>query len=392
MTTAPITASEDTSAHDHREPAEPADLVVVGAGIVGLAHAIEALGRGLRVVVLERDERAVGASIRNFGHICTTPQDGVALEYARAARERWLAVGGKAQFPVRQDGTLVVARTPAELAVLEEFRSARGSEEVRLLTADGVRRHLSLAGDEVRGGALLPLDLRVDPPEAVAAIASWLADEGVDLRWGTHVGAITPGDAGVVVHTGRGPVRARRVVHASGHDVDRLFPEVAAAAGVRRCLLRMLEVAPPGGVEIAPAVLTGTSMLRYGGFAATPSAGRVRAEIAAATPELLDVAMNLMLTQRPDGSIVLGDTHHYDRTHLPFEDEEVSALVLREGERLLGRPLTVRRRWRGLYADAPSTDFLVAEPHRGVRVVSVTSGIGMTTALGLAPTVLDDLL
>jgi len=36
-------------------------------------------------------------------------------------------------------------------------------------------------------------------------------------------------------------------------------------------------------------------------------------------------------------------------------------------------------------------DFLVATPHAGARVVSVTSGIGMTTAFGLAGTVLDEL-
>jgi D-hydroxyproline dehydrogenase subunit beta len=107
---------------------------------------------------------------------------------------------------------------------------------------------------------------------------------------------------------------------------------------------------------------------------------------------VLDVDMNLMLTQRPDGSIVLGDTHRYERTHLPFDDEWVSELVLREGARLLGDRLTVRRRWQGIYADSSLTDFLVAEPNPGTRVVSVTSGIGMTTALGLAPTVLDHML
>jgi D-hydroxyproline dehydrogenase subunit beta len=40
----------------------------------------------------------------------------------------------------------------------------------------------------------------------------------------------------------------------------------------------------------------------------------------------LDRVVNLMLTQRPDGSVVLGDTHHYDRTHQPFDDEGIAEL------------------------------------------------------------------
>lgn len=364
------------------------DLAVVGAGIVGLAHAVEAHGRGLRVVVLDRDERAVGASIRNFGHICTTAQSGEALELARAARETWLRLGEKAGFPVVEAGTVVLARHTDELAVLEELAAERDPAEVVLLRPDEARRRVPFATEEVVGGALLPLDLRVDPRQAVPALAAWLGEEGVDLRWRTHVGAVEPG--GVV--SARGTVRAGRVVHAAGHDVDRLFPDVAAEHGVERCVLQMLEVAPPGDVVVEPAVLTGLSMLRYGGLSERPAAAAVRARLEREAPELLEVVMNLMLTQRPDGSVVLGDTHRNAVTHLPFDDERLAALLLREGERLLGAPLTVRRRWRGTYATAPHTDFLVARPHPATRVVSVTSGIGMTTAFGLAPRVLDDLL
>lgn len=373
-------------------PTDRADLAVVGAGIVGLAHAAAAVERGMRVAVVERDARAAGASVRNFGHICATPQTGVALDYAWAARENWLRLGELAGFEVARTGTLVVARGAAEQGVLEQFAEQRGSEQVRLLTRDDVARMFPAAahpGSEITGGAHLPLDLRVDPRAAVPALASWLTARGVTFAWHTHAGAISAG----AVHTARGDLAATAIVHATGHDVDRLFPAIAEEHGVRRCRLHMLEVAPPGDVRIDPAVLTGHSMLRYGGLAATSAAAEVRAEIAARAPETLEVVMNLMLTQRPDGSIVLGDTHHYERTHLPFDEEWVSELVLREGARLFATDgLTVRRRWRGIYADSPTTDFLIAEPAPGIRVVSVTSGIGMTTALGLAPAVLDGLV
>src|SRR5215469_17947476 len=105
-----------------RHTAAPsADLVVVGAGVVGLAHAIEAHARGHSVVVVERDARAVGASVRNFGHVGTTLQIGEAATYAATARERWLSLAPKAGFEVLDVGTVVVARNEAELAVLEEF-------------------------------------------------------------------------------------------------------------------------------------------------------------------------------------------------------------------------------------------------------------------------------
>ncbi|MGR6916762.1 TIGR03364 family FAD-dependent oxidoreductase [[Actinomadura] parvosata] len=363
-----------------------ADLVVVGAGIVGLAHAVDAVARGLSVVVVERDERAVGASVRNFGHGCFTAQDGDALRYAMAARTAWLRLAKEAGLRLDESGTVVVARADDEYAVLREFTAARDGHAV-LLDGRRVAERVPV-GAGVVGGAWLPLDVRVDPREAVHAIASWLAERGVRFHWGTTAHLVEPG----LVTTSRGRIRAGHVVMAVGHDVDRHFPGLAERAGLRRCVLRMLRVADPHGRRIDPAVLSGFSLLRYAGFAGCPTGPALRARLERERPELTGIGLNLMLTQRPDGDLIVGDTHAYAVTPEPFGADELDRRILDEAARLLGSgPLVVRERWRGVYASAPDP-FLIAAPMPGVCVVSVTSGIGMTTALGLAPEILDDLL
>lgn len=365
------------------------DVAIVGAGIVGLSHAWHAVSAGLRVVVLERDEFAVGASVRNFGHICTTAQSGIVYDYALRARAEWIALGEAAGFPVARAGTLVVARTAAELAVIEEFAVSRNGEDpeaVAVLTAEQLGDRLGLLPPGAVGGAHLAHDLRVNSPDAVPALAAHLASLGVDFRWRENVLLV---ESGRLV-TSRGEFLADRVVVSVGHDVDRFFPELAAAAGVRRCRLRMLEVDAPHDLSVAPGVFTGTSLLRYDGFARTAAAAQLRAELDAQHPELSSHGVNLMFTQRPGsdgdlGRLVIGDTHHYSVTETPFEDEESDEVLLAHFRRLLDvDELRVRRRWRGVYASSEAAPFLVEEPLPGVTAVSVTSGIGMTTALGLA--------
>ncbi|ALL77139.1 oxidoreductase [Pseudonocardia sp. EC080610-09] len=379
------------------------DLVIVGAGVVGLAHAVEAVARGLTVTVLERDERAVGASVRNFGHGCLTAQTGDALAYATRGRDTWLRLGKEAGFGVAECGTVVVARSGEERAALEELASVRG-DDVELLDPAGVAARVPVASDGLHGGAFLPRDLRVEQRRAVGAVAAWLADQpGAEIRFGTPLLGIDGGagssgtgstgtddDGPVVVRTGRGDVRARQVLLCVGHDLDRLLPDLADEAGLRRCVLQMLQVRTARPVTVGPAVLTGSSMLRYPALSGTAGAAALRARWSTERPELLDAVVNHMLTQLPGGDLVVGDTHAYDRTPAPWGDESLDELLLAETRALLGTDVRVTRRWQGVYADAPG-EFLVRPAGPATTAVSVTSGIGMTTAFGLAPAVLDSL-
>ena len=74
------------------------DLAIVGAGIVGLAHALAAARRGLKVVVIDRDAQANGASIRNFGFITVTGQQaGETWRRAKRSRDVWAQIAPKAE-------------------------------------------------------------------------------------------------------------------------------------------------------------------------------------------------------------------------------------------------------------------------------------------------------
>ena len=184
-----------------------------------------------------------------------------------------------------------------------------------------------------------------------------------------------------------GTVRADAVIVCPGPDHDWLGPELALTRrGLTRCKLQMVRVAAPAGRRYEPALLTGLSLVRYPGFTCQPGAERLAERIAAERPELAAAGVHLILTQLPDGDLVLGDTHDYGDPVSPFSDERLDALVLTEARRLLGASrLDVRERWHGIYPWAPGEPFAIEQPAPGVAVVEIVSGIGMTTALGLVP-------
>jgi FAD dependent oxidoreductase TIGR03364 len=373
-----------------RARAIDSDVCVVGAGIVGLAHAFEARARGLTVTVLERGTHAAGASVRNFGHVIVSAMaQGAVLDCALAARERWLSLGRRAGLEVHESGTVIAARTADELAVMEGI-AADERRGARVLTAREVGALAPIPVDGLVGGLHAGLDLRVDPRRAVGALAALLdEDPGARVLFNAHAFEVDSGR----VRCAAGDVRAPLVIVCPGPDHDWLGPELSPRRdGLTRCKLQMLRVAAPGGRRYHPALLTGLSLVRYPGYSEQPGADALRARLEAERPELVASGVHLIVTQLPGGDLLLGDTHEYADTVSPFGDERLDELVLAEARGLLGAgALPVRQRWHGVYPSAPGHPFLIAEPLPGVVVVEIVSGVGMTTALGLAPRTLDAL-
>ena len=357
------------------------DLAIAGAGIVGLAHALAAARRGLRVIVLEREARAAGASVRNFGFVTITGQEaGSTRERALASRNTWEEVAAVAGIRVHQRGTFVAARRPEAMEVLAQFAASPLGAGCTLLDSIQARARLPQLAATIRGALWSPHELRVEAREALPALARWLAAKyGVTFAWGTEMHGV---DGGVVRHSA-GTVEADAVVIAPGADIAAFAPEVARRAGVRHCRLQMMRLAAPG-FTLPGVLLSDLSLARYGGFAAQPAAATLRAALERECAHELANGVHLIVAQAADGTLVVGDSHHYGDHADPFASEAVDALVLGELRAVLrDASATVLERWNGYYPVADVLPLLREALAPRVQLVSVTSGTGMSTAFAI---------
>jgi FAD dependent oxidoreductase TIGR03364 len=356
---------------------DTADVVVVGSGIVGLGAAFAAVRRGLRVIVVDRTDSPVGATIRNFGHLCIGAQGGEARRYADVSRELWLRLSQDAGFWLRESGTLVAARHDDEMAVLEAASRDGG---IRMLEATELLRLAPLRAEGLVGGAHIESDLQTDPRTAADAIVRYLAGMGVDFRFRTAVTAVGAGQ----VETTRGPISCQNVVVAVNHDIDQLLPEVAERHGIVRCALDMMRATVSFRHPLAAPLLTGWSLVRYGRFSDGAEASALRERLHAERPDLAAIDLNQMYTQLPDGTLIIGDSHSTAVAPVPFQPEAAFTAFLTEAEALFDAPAPrVIERWQGVYAKGQQ-EFLIDRGDDGVLALAATTGIGMTTGLGLA--------
>ncbi|MEJ1977257.1 MAG: TIGR03364 family FAD-dependent oxidoreductase [Acetobacteraceae bacterium] len=349
-------------------------------GILGLAHALAALRLGKRVVVIERDARANGASIRNFGFVTVTGQQrGECWARARRSRDVWAEIAPQAGIALVHAGLAVVARRPEAAAVLEAFQRTEMGADCTLLGAADARRRFPQFTGAVEAALWSPVDLRVESRDAIPRLTAWLAARGVVFVNGASVLAVEP----PAIRLSSGVISAERAVVCPGDDLATLFPERMAALGIRRCKLQMMRLRPPAGFTLPGAVMTDLSLVRYLGYAELPEAAALRERLEREQAAHLAGGVHLIAVQSADGSLVVGDTHRYGTTMDPFSEAALDALVLDELEAVFpGLAYSVEERWIGTYASLPDRLMVIDRPSDRVRLVVVTSGTGASTSFG----------
>ncbi|ROU04996.1 TIGR03364 family FAD-dependent oxidoreductase [Lysobacter enzymogenes] len=368
--------------------------LVVGAGIVGLAIARALAVRGHRVTVLERYDRAVGASVRNFGMIWPIGvTNGAAYQRALRSRAIWQEVIDGAKLWHDPCGSLHVAYAQDEFEVLAQYADAnRALRPCALLDREqALAKSPALVADGLRGALFNRDELLVDPREALAALPRYLHERyGVEFHWRTPVTAAETGR----VHSGTRRFEADRVFVCSGPEFEQLFPQLYAAAPLTRCKLQMLRLAPPAdGLRLGAALCGGLSLVHYAGFQQSADVAPLRARYQAQYGELIELGIHVMAAQNGRGEITVGDSHAYAHTHDPFDEQAINARVLDYlGGFLRLREPRALQTWHGIYPKLTdgSSEF-VAEPAPGVTIVNAVGGggLGMTLSFGLAEEIVD---
>jgi FAD dependent oxidoreductase TIGR03364 len=364
-----------------------ADVAIVGAGILGLAHAYVAAKSGKSVMVIEKNRRAAGASVRNFGMVWPIGQPaGTMLELSLRSRELWVEVLDLAKLPRRETGSLHLTYRADEAAVAQEFAQLGpklGYQCSWLNPAEILERSHAVEPDGLLGALWSSTELTVDPRQIIQSLPTFLAQRyNVQFFFGTAVTAIEP----PILYSGNGQWHAETVIVCNGEDFETLYPRHFAASGLTRCKLQMMRTSPqPGGWQLGPSLAAGLTLRFYPAFEVCTTLQALARRIGEETPEYDRWGIHALVSQTADGALTLGDSHEYGLSVDIFNKEEIDELILRYTRQFLRAPdLTVAERWYGVYAKHPEKPLVVMQPDDGVRVVASPGGSGMTLSFGVA--------
>jgi FAD dependent oxidoreductase TIGR03364 len=358
--------------------------VVAGGGIIGTWHALELAEAGFDVDHLEADTGPTGASVRNFGLIWVSGRRaGEELEVARRARRRWEEVGTVVPgIGFRPMPSLTVATDAAAGVVMAAFaqQPAATARAITFLEPDEVRACNPAVQGEIAGALHCGEDAVVEPRLALGALRAYVETTHAGryrFHPGCRVAATQP--RGVLDTTGT-LWEADLVVLATGVAYDHLPATRALASRLRRVRLQMLQTAPCAA-RLTTTLADADTLRYYPAYESAPLA-----QLGEQTPVAAENHLQLLLVQRPDGGLTIGDTHAYGE---PFDFalcEDPTHELLARAARILGAEIPpVQRRWEGVYAQCVDGAVCLREEiDTGVWLVTGPGGRGMTCSPAIA--------
>ncbi len=363
--------------------------IVIGAGIVGLATARALSLKGYSVKVFDRNQQAVGASIRNFGMIWPIGQpEGKCYNRAIRSRNIWMETCEAAGIWYEAAGSLHLAYHADEMQVLTELNESfrQQGRDVSLLGRDEIiQKYDAVNSQNLIGGLYSNEEIIVDPRESIAKLPDYFKEHfGIEFYWGKCVTFISDH----TIYIGNEEEYEADVIFVcSGADFETLYPEVFAKFSLTRCKLQMMRLtAQPGKWRIGTSLCGGLSLIHYNSFKVAPSLNKLKQRYEKEMSEYLQWGIHVMVSQNGRGELTVGDSHEYGATFDPFDKHFINKMILDYLKEFASfENWSVMESWNGIYpksTDGATEVFM--SPEKDVYILNGVGGAGMTMSFGLA--------
>jgi len=330
-----------------------ADVIVIGAGIIGAACAQALAARGLRVLVL--DAGLHGATAAGMGHLLVLDDNAAELALSQYSLRRWRELAG--QLPdacaYRSNGTLWLAANAEEMAVAEHKYGVLHAQGIACerVSGRGLRQREPALREGLEGGLLINGDGILYAP----ATARWMLQSPRIEQRRAHVMAVQGNS--VRLEDGQW-LSAEAVVLANGIQATDLCPELPIEPKKGHLLI----------TDRYPGSVTHTLV----------ELGYVTSAHNASGPS---TACNIQ--PRPTGQLFIGASRQFGTTDPGVEGWMLARMLKRATEYMPGlAQLNGIRAWTGFRAASPDGLPLVGRhPQQdGLWLAVGHEGLGVTTA------------
>ncbi len=343
------------------------DLVIVGAGIVGAACADYASAQGLRVALVEPGSIGGGATAAAMGHLVAMDDDPAELALAHYSMGLWEEFTDLPQAEYSRCGTLWVASTAAEYARIPEKVARLAAAGVQAEQVDANRLYelepALVAG--LAGGMLVPNEAVVYPPGVAHHLVNRALARGAEL-YRQRAYQLNEGGVRLTDET----KLSGNVLIATGCALPQLLPQLPMRGRKGHLVITDRH---PGLVH---------HQLLELGYADSAHGDA-------------DSSVAFNVQPRPTGQILIGSSREYGSATADVSMAMVRRMLARTLQFLPGlSELDAMRIWTGFRpVSLDGLPYLGKVPqHANVWVAAGHEGLGVTTSLGSARLVVDQIL
>jgi glycine/D-amino acid oxidase-like deaminating enzyme len=348
-----------------------ADVVIVGAGIVGAACAFELAREKFNIAIVDESGVGMGATAAGMGHIVAMDDSEAQFALTSYSQNLWESLAG--QFPSNVEyeryGTLWVAADEEEMAEVRRKRDYYGKRGIpaEILDSQSLREAEPSLRAPLAGGLLVPSDAVLYPPSAAAFLLQKAEEFGAKVYLGKAVVSIGNGIARLADGTA---FKAKVIINAAGQFASKLTPRI--------------NIRPRKGHLVITDRYPRTIHHQLVELGYLKSAHSTNGD---------SVAFNLQ--PRKTGQLLIGSSRQYEVEDGAVEPEILSKMLKRAFEYIPDlAALSVIRVWTGFRAATPDKLPLIGpwQEDPTIFLAAGHEGLGITTSLATGRIVADYIL